>query len=103
MEAFTQTVIEIIKSIPAGKVCTYGGVALMAGHPNGARQVTRILHTMSRKHGLPWHRVINAKGFVSLPKSGGYERQKTLLKQEGVRFDKQDRIDLKRHLWMGED
>ena len=102
MEAFTRAVIEITKSIPEGKVCTYGRIALMAGHPNGARQVARILHTMSRKHKLPWYRIINAKGFISLPNPGGYDEQKALLQREGVQFDEQDRIDLKRHLWTGE-
>jgi len=101
MEPFTQKVIEIIKSIPEGKVCTYGIIALMAGQPNGARQVTRIIHSMSRKYDLPWYRIINAKGLISLPKSRGYEEQKALLQSEGVRFDEKDRIDLKKYIWMG--
>ena len=100
MEPFTQKVIEIIKSIPKGKICTYGTIALMAGQPNGARQVTRILHSMSRKYDLPWYRIINAKGLISLPKSHGYEEQKALLQSEGVKFDDKDRIDLKKYLWM---
>jgi len=99
MEAFTQSVVAIIKRIPPGKVCTYGAVALMAGRSNGARQVSRILHSMSRKHHLPWHRIINAKGHISLPKARGYEEQKALLQGEGVEFDENDRIDLKRFLW----
>jgi len=99
MEDFTKSVIEIIQRIPQGKVCTYGLIALMAGHPRGARQVTRILHTMSRKYDLPWHRVINARGCISLAKYGGYEEQKARLELEGVAFDEQDRIDLDRFLW----
>ena len=101
MEAFTRKVISIIKSIPEGKVCTYGLVATMAGHPHGARQVTRILHTMSKKYDLPWYRIINANGFISLPKPDGYEEQKAFLLSEGVTFDEKDRIDLKTYLWMG--
>ncbi len=101
MEAFTQRVLERIKSIPEGRVCTYGTIAKMAGHTNGARQVTRILHSMSRKHNLPWHRIVNAKGLISLPKSHGYEEQKALLQSEGVLFDENDRVDLKRFLWTG--
>jgi methylated-DNA-protein-cysteine methyltransferase-like protein len=101
MEAFTREVMQIIKSIPEGKVCTYGTIALMAGQPNGARQVTRIIHSMSRKHNLPWFRIINGKGFISLPKSHGYDEQKALLQSEGVEFDEKDRIDLKKYLWMG--
>ena len=99
LQAFTRKVIEIIKRIPKGKVCTYGRIALMAGQPNGARQVTRIIHSMSRKHDLPWHRIINAKGFISLPKSHGYEVQKALLKSEGITFDDKDRIDLEEYLF----
>lgn len=101
MEDFTRSVIEIIKNIPEGKVCTYGRIGSMAGHPSGARQVTRILHTMSRRHDLPWHRVINVKGLISLPKQGGYDEQKARLQDEGIEFDEQDRVDLERYLWEG--
>ena len=102
MDSFTRSVIQIIKRIPRGKVCTYGRIGLMAGHPNGARQVTRILHTMSRKHHLPWYRVVNIKGRISLPKSNGYERQKTHLQREGIEFDKNDRIPFNKYLWDGD-
>jgi methylated-DNA-protein-cysteine methyltransferase-like protein len=101
MEAFTRRVVEIIKSIPKGRVCTYGRIASLAGQPNGARQVARIIHSMSRKHGLPWHRIINAKGRISLPKPHPYDEQRALLQKEGIHFDAQDRIDLKAYLWMG--
>ena len=101
MQDFTQSVIEIIKRIPEGKVCTYGRIGLMAGQTNGARQVTRILHTMSRTHDLPWHRVINTYGFISLPKHSGYDEQKTRLQREGVAFDEKDRVDLEKFLWRG--
>jgi len=99
VETFTQAAIEIIKRIPKGKITTYGRIALMAGNPNGARQVARILHTSSRKHDLPWHRVVNRDGRVSLPRGNGYERQKDLLEQEGVVFDHRDRIDFQAYLW----
>lgn len=101
MEPFTRKVIEIMKNIPAGKVCTYGTIALMSGQPNGARQVTRIIHAMSRKYDLPWYRIVNAKGLISLPKPSGYDEQKARLLSEGIRFGPQDRIDLKQYLWMG--
>ena len=103
MQDFTRSVIEIIKRIPEGKVCTYGRIGLMAGHTNGARQVSRILHTMSRTHDLPWHRVVNAHGFISLPKRGGYGEQKDRLRREGVAFDEKDRVDLEKYLWRGDD
>jgi methylated-DNA-protein-cysteine methyltransferase related protein len=101
MEDFTKSVIKIIKSLPQGKVSTYGRIALMAGNPTGARQVSRILHSMNRKYDLPWHRVINANGLISLPKGGGYEEQKALLTREGVEFDEKDRVVFDRYLWRG--
>jgi len=101
MQEFTQQLVELIKSIPEGKVSTYGTIALMAGHPHGARSVTRIIHSMSRKHNLPWYRIINAKGQISLPRSNGYEEQKALLEAEGIDFGLKDRVDLKRFLWSG--
>lgn len=93
MTLFTEEVLEIINSIPHGKVMTYGQIAVFAGNPRGARQVSRILHGMSEKYQLPWHRVINSKGKISLPGEWG-NRQRTLLEQEGVVF-KNDSIDLK--------
>jgi methylated-DNA-protein-cysteine methyltransferase-like protein len=101
MEPFTQAVIQIIANIPAGKVSTYGRIGLMAGQPNGARQVTRILHAMSRKYHLPWHRVVNARGKISLGRYKGYAIQRARLEHEGVVFEENDRIDLARFLWDG--
>jgi len=98
-EEFTNRVIEIIRSIPRGRVLTYGLIAAMAGNPRAARQVSRILHSSSRKHGLPWHRVINSRGTISLPRGKGYEEQKKLLQTEGIIFQKDGSIDLKEYLW----
>jgi len=82
-------------------VVTYGIVATLAGKSNGARQISRILHSMSKKHDLPWHRVVNAKGKISLQPSQGYELQKALLESEGVLFSQSDTIDLNIFLWNG--
>lgn len=101
MQNFTQRVIKIIQRIPEGKVCTYGRIGRMAGHPNGARQVARILHSSSRTRKLAWHRVVNVQGRISLPENGGYEHQKARLQAEGVVFDDTDRIDMNRFLWDG--
>ena len=97
--SFTERVKEIIQSIPRGKVAIYGQIALIAGNPRGARQVSWILHSCSEKHRLPWQRVINSRGSISLPAGGGYELQKQLLEQEGICFEDEDRIDLNRFLW----
>lgn len=95
MQPFTEKAISVIQSIPEGKVMTYGGVAAAAGSPRGARQIVRILHSMSRSHGLPWHRVVNAQGRISLVEGEGGEIQRLYLLGEGVRFDGNGAIDLK--------
>lgn len=77
---------------------TYGLVAAMAGNPRAARQVSRILHSLSRKHGLPWHRVINSRGTISLPRGDGYEVQREMLLSEGIVFRHDDAIDLQEYL-----
>lgn len=93
LKPFTSKVIKIIKSIPEGKVMTYGQIAAVAGNPRSARQVSRILHSMSHKYDLPWHRVINSKGSISL-KEEGYHLQKQLLEEEGICFKKDGSIEL---------
>ena len=98
-DTFHQRVKDIIKKIPEGKVATYGQIAVCAGSPRAARQVVRILHSSSRKDKLPWHRVINRKGQISLKPNSGYEIQKGLLEKEGVTFDKNDTVDFNRYLW----
>jgi methylated-DNA-protein-cysteine methyltransferase-like protein len=96
---FTENVINIISNIPEGKVLTYGTIAALAGSPRGARQVTRILHSSSKKHNLPWHRVVNSKGKISLKIQDGYNEQMIRLSSEGVIFSEDDQIDLKKYLW----
>ena len=98
---FTAEVIKLIKSIPKGKVATYGQIACLAGagfYPS-VRRVVWILHSCSEKERLPWHRVVNSKGTISLKPRKGYEKQKVLLQKEGIVFDDRDRIDLERYLW----
>lgn len=58
-----------------------------------------LLHSSADKYGLPWHRVINVKGQISLPHGYGYELQKALLEEEGVVFDNNDTVDLKQFGW----
>ena len=98
-QRFTTHVIELIRSVPKGYVSTYGDIARMAGNPQAARQVARILHTCAKTEQLPWHRIINREGRISLKRFQGYEEQKVLLEDEGVAFDKTDKIDLDRYRW----
>jgi methylated-DNA-protein-cysteine methyltransferase-like protein len=97
--SFSQRVKDIIKKISRGKVATYGQIAALAGNYRAARQVVWILNSSSRKDKLPWHRVINGKGRISLKPNHGYEIQKELLQKEGVKFSKSDNIDFKLYLW----
>ena len=83
MTKFTEEVLEIIKNIPSGSVMTYGQIAAYAGNPRGARQVSRILHSMTANHKLPWHRVINSKGGISLTGEPGFV-QGQMLASEGI-------------------
>jgi len=96
---FSSEAIRLIKAIPRGKVATYGQIAYMTGLHPSVRRVVWILHSCSEKEDLPWHRVVNRKGEISLKPGAGYEKQKELLKQEGIIFDVKDRIDLDRFLW----
>ena len=97
MQPFTQKVIEIIKAIPEGKVMTYGQIAGAAGSQRGARQVVRILHSMSAAHSLPWHRVVNTRGEFALQGEEARWSQEAALASEGVEVDARGTIDLERY------
>jgi len=98
-QTFFFKVAHLIKKTPRGKVATYGQIAALAGNPRAARQVAWVLHSASDKEKLPWQRVINSQGGISLPRYGGYELQRALLVKEGVKFDTADRIALARFQW----
>jgi methylated-DNA-protein-cysteine methyltransferase-like protein len=98
-DSFSNRVKSLIAGIPDGKVATYGQIAACAGNHRASRQVAWLLHSSSRKDKLPWHRVINSRGGISLPIGGGFEEQRMLLEAEGVAVDQKGRVDLKKHLW----
>ncbi len=98
LHPFTMRVLRAVKAVPRGKVATYGLIACLSGNPRAARQVSRILHSCSERHELPWHRIINAQGGISLTGDGG-ALQRALLEAEGVTFSHAGFIDLQRHLW----
>lgn len=102
MNPFTQQVIQIIKSIPPGYVMSYGQIAAAAGNPRSARQVARILHSMSRKYELPWHRVINAQGGISTDDNGEYS-QREMLALEGIVFNLKGKVDFTVYRWVPEE
>ena len=96
---FEVRVKRAIRAIPRGKVATYSHIAALAGNYKAARQVARVLHASSDKDRLPWHRVINSRGGISLPRGRGFEEQKRLLIKEGVAVERSGRIDLKEFQW----
>lgn len=106
---YHQLVWEIVRLIPPGKVSTYGriagllppihGMSEQAYSARGARMVGGAMAACPSN--VPWHRVINAQGKVSLRAGGGGVEQRTRLEDEGIEFDEKDRVDLKRYLWQG--
>ncbi|MDR0720607.1 MAG: MGMT family protein [Treponema sp.] len=92
MTETTALIIKLIKAIPKGKVLSYGMIARSAGLKNGARQVVRVLHSMSEKHGLPWHRVIRSDGSIALGSCRGRELQTAMLRHEGVEVSKEGKV-----------
>ena len=96
-EAGYPAVWNAVCSIPRGKVATYGAIAALCGRRGHARFVGYALHGLPPGSDIPWHRVINARGLVSLPGAAG-ARQTALLVKEGVEFVR-GRVDLGRFGW----
>ena len=106
-EVFNQAVWKIVRLVPSGKVVAYGQVAGYIPAPPGvqpedyaafkARWVGNAMAASPK--GVPWQRVINAQGKISL--RDGSNTQRTLLEAEGVEFDDRDRVDFKRFGWEG--
>ena len=89
----------VIRRVPRGRVATYGQVARLAGLPGHARQVGYALHALRSSTALPWQRIVNAAGAISLRRSGGALSQRLLLEREGVTFDARGRVSLTRFGW----
>lgn len=86
----------VVRRIPAGRVATYGQIARIAGLGGSARLVGYALHALpERGKPVPWQRVLNAQGRISVRGFAGSEQvQRRLLEREGVRFDARERVDL---------
>lgn len=76
---------------------TYGQIAREAGNPRAARQVVRILHSMSQKYNLPWHRVVNAKGEIVIKDDESRFVQRALLEKEGVTVNNNGYISVEKY------
>jgi methylated-DNA-protein-cysteine methyltransferase-like protein len=96
-----ERIYRVVRRIPAGRVATYGQVAALAGLPGRARQAGYALHALPAHTTVPWHRVVNAAGRISLGRGrGGADlEQRFRLEAEGVEFDANGRIPLARFGW----
>jgi methylated-DNA-protein-cysteine methyltransferase-like protein len=103
LKPFTERAVHIISHIPEGTVMTYGQIARLAGSPRGARQVVRILHSMSRTHNLPWHRVINSKGELAIKDDTISFLQKEALEREGVEVTSSNKVYLNQYQYQPDD
>src|SRR3954447_26470942 len=89
---------DAVRRIPRGRVATYGQIARIARLPGQARLVGYALHALPRGNAVPWQRVVNAQGAISVGGESGV-RQRQLLEREGVRFNARGRIDLAAYQW----
>ncbi|RPJ02838.1 MAG: methyltransferase [Chloroflexi bacterium] len=97
--SFNERVYALVRHIPPGKVLSYGRVGQLLGMPHGAREVGWAMGVL-RDDTVPWHRVVNAQGRVSIkgkPEAAALQRAR--LEAEGITLDKYDRLDMEQHLW----
>jgi methylated-DNA-protein-cysteine methyltransferase related protein len=87
----------VVCRVPSGRVVTYGQIARAIGSPRAARTVGWAMRACPAN--VPWHRVVNARGEISLRPTSGYHEQKARLKAEGIRIDRAGRIDLVKYGW----
>ena len=101
---FPSRVFAIVARIPYGRVTTYGWIARAIGEPRSARMVGWALHGTHGRSGLPCHRVINRNGeLTGRWHWGDPNLMRALLEEEGIEFDAQERVDLKRFGWYPEE
>jgi methylated-DNA-protein-cysteine methyltransferase related protein len=96
-----ERIYRAVRKVPRGRVTTYGAIARMAGLPRQARLVGYALSALRGGTSLPWHRIINAQGRLSLEKAGRASglTQRIRLEREGVKVDAAGRVSLARCGW----
>lgn len=99
--SFNELIYALVRHIPPGKVLNYGRVAEMLEVPQGARAVGWAMGALKgNAHGVPWHRVVNAQGRISIKGSPqGAAEQRARLEAEGIVFDDKDTLDMETYLW----
>ena len=99
---FAEKVYEYLKTVPKGKVVTYGMIAAAIGSPRAARQVGNALHRNPQPVIIPCHRVVNREGRLAPAFAfGGWEKQAALLKNEGVEVE-DGYVDIQKYIWNGD-
>jgi len=102
MENFFQKVYNLVLQIPSGKVATYGQIAFLLGSGRSARIVGWAMKAAPEDLKLPCHRVVNIQGELAPDYAFGDKSvQRTILENEGITFLKNDKINMKKHLWQG--
>jgi methylated-DNA-protein-cysteine methyltransferase-like protein len=96
-----QKIYRSIRRIPEGKVSTYGRIARLVGQCT-PRMVGYALHALPNGSEVPWQRVINSQGKISLDTTGIGQLQRTILESEGIIFSSSGVVDLKKFLWTEE-
>jgi methylated-DNA-protein-cysteine methyltransferase-like protein len=98
-----QRIYAMVRQIPPGRVTSYGRIAELVGGCT-ARMVGYAMAALKRGGApdVPWQRVVNAKGKISVHGDGiGNAMQRSILEDEGVQFDENNRIDFSRFGWSG--
>lgn len=97
---FALRVRAAVARVPSGRVASYGTIAAIAGRPRSARGVGRVLRQLPDGSDVPWWRVINGRGEVTIPRSShAGPLQRALLEDEGVEFGPGGRVDMRRFGW----
>ena len=103
MSDFTARVHDAVRSVPSGRVASYGAIAELAGHPGAARAVGAVLRALDGED-VPWWRVISARGELTIPRLHHARRlQRELLEGEGVEIGDEGRVDMRRYGWSASD
>ncbi len=98
---FFESVYEIVKQIPYGKVTNYGTIARLIGRSDASRIVGYALHANPDNSLIPCHRVVTIKGGLSRAFAfGGIEEHKRLLEKEGVFVGEDNKVDMNKYGWM---